>query len=450
MSDFSLLFQAADKFSAMILEAERWLWKNPQTGYREKKASAYLEAEYRTLGYKLSLAGDIPGFYTDIDTGRPGPRILVLGELDSLICRDHPDADPETGAVHACGHHAQSAALLGIAAVLKQPGALDGLCGSIRLCAVPAEELIETGYRETLREAGIIKYYGGKVEFLRRGYFDGCDIAFMVHSGGGPNTFGISRGANGCVVKNIAFKGVAAHAGGSPHAGVNALYAANLGLSAINALRETFRDSDHVRVHPIITSGGTAVNAIPSMVTLESYVRGADNDVIAKINKKVNRALAGAAASIGANVRLCDRPGYAPLLNDVNLTAAAEKAMKAVVPPENVHINSAGWDNGCTDMGDLSSVMPAIHPHCGGTSGTGHGNDYRISDPVSACVNSAKMQLALLDILLRGDAAEAKKIIAEAKPRYKTFADYFKAADAFILDRDAVTYRDDGVVELSF
>ena len=98
-----------------------------------------MEEAFEKLGYDIVRAGDIPGFYTVLDTGREGPEVLVLSELDSLICADHPDADPETGAVHCCGHHAQCAALVGLAAALKEPGVLDSLSGRIRLCAVPAE-----------------------------------------------------------------------------------------------------------------------------------------------------------------------------------------------------------------------------------------------------------------------------------------------------------------------
>ena len=147
----------------LMFAAERHIWKHPETGYREWKTHEYLAGEFKKLGYELTEAGNIPGFYTDLDTGRPGPKLLIMGELDSLIVATHPECDPETGFVHACGHHAQSAALLGIAAALKQPGALDGMSGSIRLMAVPAEELIEIGYRASLREKGIIKYFGGKV-----------------------------------------------------------------------------------------------------------------------------------------------------------------------------------------------------------------------------------------------------------------------------------------------
>lgn len=449
MVNYEKLLKSVDKHRKLIYEAERHIWKNPETGYKEWKTSAYMEAEFEKLGYSLIKAGDIPGFYTTIDTGRPGPCILIMGELDSLICADHPEANPETKAVHACGHNAQCAALLGIAAALREDGALEGLSGTIKLCAVPAEELIETGYRETLREAGTIKYFGGKVEFLHRGYFDDVDMAFMFHTSGGEHQFSANRGSNGCVVKNINYKGVAAHAGGSPHAGVNALYAANLGIQAINALRETFRDNDHIRVHPIITRGGVAVNAIPSDVAMESYVRGANMEVITETNKKINRALAGAAASIGGNVILSDRPGYTPLINDKNLLQIAEEAMRMIAPADEISITD-NWGTGCTDMGDISAVMPAIHPYAGGAVGIGHGNDYNIENPEKACVNSAKCQLIMIQMLLSNDARNAKKVIAEKDLRYKSKEEYFEAIDALTQDKEAVIYNEDGTIMLDY
>ena len=298
----------------LMFAAERHIWKHPETGYREWETHKYLAEKYKELGYELVEAGNIPGFYTDVDTGRPGPKLLIMGELDSLIVATHPECDPETGFVHACGHHAQSAALLGIAAALKQPGALDGMSGSIRLMAVPAEELIEIGYRASLREKGIIKYFGGKVEFMYRGFMDDCDIALLVHTSNSEKKgIGVSIGNNGCLTKNIDYEGVSSHAGGAPHLGVNALYAANLGLNAVNALRETFQEKDYIRFHPIVTRGGGAVNAIPNDVRVESYVRGASIEAIVSANNRINRALASSAAARAATVHLQDYPGYCPL-----------------------------------------------------------------------------------------------------------------------------------------
>ncbi len=443
------LFSLVDACREQILAAERYLWAHPETGYKEWTADAYLTEAFEALGYTLRRAGNIPGFTADLDTGRPGPRVLILGEMDSLLCVTHPEADPKTGAVHACGHHAQCAALLGLAAALKMPGATDGLCGSVRLCAVPAEELIEVGWREGLRRQGTIRYFGGKVEFLHRGYFDGVDMAFMFHTGGEAGHFSVNKGGNGCVVKNITYKGVAAHAGGAPHNGVNALYAANLGMQAINALRETFPDDDHIRVHPIVTEGGTAVNAIPNTVRLESYVRGASVEAIVRENRKVNRALAAAAAAMGAGVVLSDRPGYTPLLNDKTLLEIAGRAMAAVVGEENAAVTDK-WSTGCTDMGDLSAFMPAVHPYAGGCVGAGHGADYRIADPESACVGSAKCQLLLLALLLENDATEAKRVLANAKLRFPSAKDFLAAIDAMTMDKDAVQYKENGNITLDF
>ncbi len=271
--------------------------------------------KFTDLGYELVMADGITGFYTIVDTGRPGPTVLILGELDSIICPSHPKADPQTGAVHSCGHNAQCAALLGVAAALKEPNVLNDLSGKIKLCAVPAEELLEIEYRNELIKKGIIKYYGGKPEFLRRGYFDDVDMAFMIHTNTDKDYLTLPASV-GCIAKKITYKGVVAHAGTSPWNGKNAMYAATCGINACNALRETFMESDIIRFHPIITNGGDMVNAIPEKATIESYVRGLTFDAIKSANKRINQALCGAALSLDNNIEIIDKPGYAPLVND--------------------------------------------------------------------------------------------------------------------------------------
>lgn len=437
--------QAVEKHRKLILDALSYIWKNPETGYREWKTHAYLEEGFAKLGYELTLAGDIPGFTAEIDTGRPGPTVAVFGEMDALLNPDHPEADPATGACHTCGHCAQTAALLGLAAALKEPGVLDDLSGKIRLVVVPAEELIEVEYREQLRKAGTIRYMGGKPEFMYRGLLDGVDMAFMFHTGSSktPNSGAINKGSNGCIAKSVCYKGVAAHAGGSPHAGINALYAANLGLSAINALRETFRDDDHIRVHPIITAGGAAVNAIPDTVKLESYIRGASMDAIIAANKKVNRALAASAAAMGAKVQLQDIPGYWPRLYPQDGIDAVVEAMEQVL---DVASYDSDWSTGCSDLGDVGTVMPALHPVISGASGKAHGDDFRITDPECACVKSAQAQLCLLALLLRDGGERAKRIVANYKPEFASMQEYFDYVDQLDLDVEAVSYEDGKVI----
>ena len=434
-----------EKKRKIILDAYEYIWKNPETGYREVKTSKYLEDAFEALGYNLVRAGNIPGFYTVLDTGRPGPEVLVLGELDSLICPSHPEADPETGAVHSCGHCAQAAALLGIAAALKEPGALDEMCGRIRLCAVPAEELIEVGYRRELKKQGIIKYYGGKTEFLYRGYFDGVGLAFMVHTSVGK--FYVRKGSVGFLIKDVAYKGVASHAGGNPAGGRNALYAANAGLASVNAIRETFHEKDQVRVHPIITHGGDAVNAIPDLVKIESYVRANNFEAVKETSDKVNRALIGGAISLGTHIEINDMHGYSPLVNDDNMIKLAEDAARAALP-ELPFSTDMTVGTGSTDMGDISMVIPSVHPYMLGAEGISHGNNYRIADPEKACVGSAKWQVAMLYLLLKDDGARAKDILANAKTTFASKEEFIEYIDTFEAEGERIIYNENGMANV--
>ena len=434
-----LIEQAVNKYRKLILDAERQIWSTPETGYKEVRTSKFVEEQMRNLGYDLVMAGDIPGFYTVIDTGRVGPEVLILAELDSIICSTHPDCNKETGAVHACGHNAQCAALLGVAAALKEPNILDGLSGKIRLCFVPAEEVLEIEYRLQLRNKGIIKYLGGKSEFLHRGFFDGVDLAFMVHT---APKFSVLKGYVGALSKNVIYKGKSSHAGGSPQDGINALYAANLGLNAINSIRETFVEKDIMRVHPIITHGGDMVNAIPHEVKIESYVRGKNFDAIVKENKKINRALIGAALSLGANVEVVDMPAFTPLINDPGMIQVAKDAADIAIPEENF-TNDGLFGSGSTDMGDLSAIMPAIHPNCGGRKGTAHGADYYVADPEVACVKCAKWQVAMLKVLLQNNAERAIEVIKNFTPRFKSKEEFLAFQDGLWCSGNRITYNGD-------
>ncbi len=443
---YEKLYQAVEKHKDMILEAERHIWKNPEPGYREWKTHAYLKERYEAFGYELHEAGDIPGFYTDIDTGKPGPTIAVFGEMDSLIIPSHPECDPQTGAVHACGHHCQSAALLGLAAALKEPGVLDGLCGKIRLIAVPAEEGIEIDFRLGLKKDGIIKYMCGKPEFLRRGYLDGVDLAMMVHT---SQNMGLAcnKGSNGALIKYATFTGRSAHAGGAPHKGLNALYAASTALSAANALRETFQEKDTVRYHPIITKGGNVVNAIPDEVITESYLRAATVDATKAESLKINRAFAGAAAAMGCGVRFTDVHGFAPRYNDPNMKDVFKMIAADFFAEENLNFTDA-WGTASSDMGDIACVIPSVHPHIYGAQGASHGPEWVIVDPYTACVVSAKIQLGALAAFLENGAERAQYVIDNKCVPYASKEEYFAAVDSLSFDGEGVIYNEDGTVTL--
>ncbi len=433
---------AVDRNRDLILEAQKTIWDNPETGFREFQTSTYLEKQFEKLGYTLTRAGNIPGFYTILDTGRPGPEVMILGELDSLLCPEHPDANPGTGAVHCCGHNVQCAALLGVAAALKEPGVLENWSGRIRLCAVPAEETIEMEYRSSLKKQGIIHYMSGKAEFLYRGYFDGVDIAFMVHTTPGKN-FEVKKGMIGMLSKQVTYKGVASHAGAAPWNGCNALYAAAQGLNAINALRETFKETDLIRVHPIMTAGGSVVNAIPDKVVLESFVRGRSLDAIKKTNQKVNRALCGAALSLGTNIEIQDIMGAAPLTNSEEMIQVVVDAATAFPDVPLKCIDET--ETGSSDMGILSCMMPVVHPYAPGAKGAPHSTKFFIRDPELACVTSAKLQVEMLNLLLENDAVRAKKIIESYTPLFPTKEAYFESVDALTCSGERIVYGEDCV-----
>lgn len=437
-----------DKHRTLILDAFSYIWQHPETGYREWKTHAYLKAHFEELGYTLTECGNIPGFITEIDTGKEGPTVAVFGEMDGLLVPEHPEADPETGAVHACGHACQTAALLGLAAALKEEGALDGLCGKIRLVVVPAEEGIEADFRDSLCHQGIIRYTSGKVEFLYRGLLDNVDMAFMIHADtDAAHTGSMNGGSNGLLRKKVVFEGVAAHAGGYPHKGINALYAANLALSAINALRETFEDNKHIRVHPIITNGGASVNVIPNKVCMETFVRGADMNAVVEANVKVNRAIAASAAAMGARVHISDDCGTWPRWTDRVMAPVFTQAMEQVLSA--VDYGPERWGTGCSDMGDVASLMPTIHGYVGGACGTEHGSDYRVPDPEATCVDSAKVQLLALRLFLENKAENAWNAIRSYKPFFANTTDYFAYKNKLARDYDAVAYAEDGTVTLT-
>ena len=443
MTQIEKLHHYVDAQRERVYAAERFLWKHPAVGYKEHVANEYMEKQFGELGYNdLVMAGNVPGFYTDIDTGRPGPKILVMCELDALFCANHPDADPETTAAHACGHHAQCAAMLGVAGTLKQPGALDDMSGSIRLMVVPSEEGGDSIFRDELKAKGIIKYFSGKPEFMRRGFMDGVDIAFLVHGLiEKPKRFLIRGGSNGLIAKRVTFHGVAAHTGSSPHLGINALYAANLALSAINALRETFTEDERIRVSPILTKGGQAVNAIPSEVILDTYLRGSTIDAIVRTNKKINRAISGAAASIGATVSIHDYSMSFPLNNDRNMMELAEDAAETVVPSEDILRHFDKWTGSCTDMGHVSAVMPCIQVYCSGADGISHGASYQVIDVESACMNSAKCQISMMQLLLKDNAKRAKHIIENRKPVFPSIQALLDFYDQHVTDLEGVVYE---------
>jgi len=402
---------AADDLEALA----RQIFAQPELGFKEHHTAGLVHEWFDRLGLAHRDGIAVTGTRADLQCGAAGPTVAVLGELDSLLCWEHPERDPRTGAVHACGHNAQIAMMLGAGLALKEVA--PQLSGRIALMAVPAEEYVELEERLKFREQGQLEFLGGKAEMVRLGAFDDVDVAMMVHASTRPEDGDIAVGGtnNGVVAKFVRFLGRTSHAGGAPDQGINALSAARVALAGIDALRETFKDDDHIRVHPIVTRGGDVVNAIPADVRVELFCRGASVEAIEVAHRKVDRALKAGALAIGGAVEITTLPGYLPLSHDPSLINLFRANAQAVVGPANVR--DKGHGGGSTDMGDISHLVPTVHPYAGGASGAGHGADYRIDDYRKAVLNPAKVMAMTAIDLLADDAREAKRIKAEFKPQ---------------------------------
>ena len=411
------VWEAVDRRGQEIVGLGERIRRHPELGFKEVKTARLVEETLAGLGLAPRAGLALTGVRADAAGGAgAGPTLALLGELDALVVAGHPEGDPQTGAAHACGHNAQIAGLLGAAMGLLDAKAFDHLTGRVVFFAVPAEEYGDIEWRVTQARAGKLEFLGGKPELLRLGHFDDVDLAMMIHATSRPEDgkAGVPASNNGCIVKTVRYVGRAAHAGGAPHQGINALYAAQIGLMAINALRETFRDEDTIRVHPIITHGGSQVNVIPGEVRLETYVRGRTVEAILDANKKVDRALRAGALALGARVEIETLPGYMPMVCDPVMAAHFKATATTLFGAE--HYRQIGHRTGSTDMGDLSMVMPVLHPYVGGARGSGHGADYAIVDQPLAYLGPAKALAAMAVDLLADGAAGAREVLAAAKP----------------------------------
>ncbi len=417
--------EAIDSRSDELISLAKTILENPEPGFRETKTSRLVAGKFADMGMPARIGLALTGVRADLVGGSPGPALAVIGELDSLIVNEHPHADSGTGAAHACGHHCQIGMMLGAAMGLMQPDVLQSLSGRLAFMAVPAEEYIEIEYRDTLRRLGKLEFLGGKPELVRLGEFDDIDLAMMLHTTSNPDEklLCISEENNGTLAKKIQFLGRGAHAGGAPHLGINALNAASLALSAIHHNRETFRDEDSVRVHPIITKGGEAVSAVPADVRMETFVRGRTLDAIMDANVKVDRALKAGAMAVGGDVVIQTIPGYLPLRQNSAMSDVFKANAHQLVGEENTgYVRHRG---GSTDMGDISHLMPAIHPYVGGATGIGHGADYVVQDYGLAVITAAKA-LACTAIDLLADGAETGGGIVSRHRPEMTRPEYLK------------------------
>jgi len=412
--------ETIDKRKKEIVGLAQQVLANPEAGFREVKTAQLVAEKFQEMGIQHESGLALTGLKGRIKGGAgPGPSVAVIGELDSLVVTEHPNADPDTGAAHACGHHCQIGMMLGATMGLLTPEVMAQLSGEVVPFAVPAEEFIEVEQRLEMRKEGKLEFLGGKQELIRLGKFDDVDIAMMCHTASdmGERKFAMGGTSNGHVVKFVRYTGVGAHAGSLPHRGVNALNAASFAIQAINALREAHRADDTVRIHGIMTRGGEAVSAVPSDVRLEWRVRSSTPKVVVENSVAVDRCFRAGALAVGASVNITTIPGYLPMRHDTKLQDIFRRTAVDLLGDHATLVMPARRNRGgSTDMGDLSHIIPACHPYTAGAVGPGHSSEYIITDYESAVIVPAKIMAMVVIELLADGAKRAKEVKANHRP----------------------------------
>ncbi len=310
-----------------LFDITKQMYENPELGFEEVKAAGWLTEKLEKEGFdvKRGIAGLDTAFKATCDLGGQGPNIAFLCEYDAL-----------PGIGHGCGHNLIGPSSLGAAIALSKA---KGLNGTITVLGCPAEE---TG--------------GAKVILVEKGVFDDIDLAMMVHPSTHVQVYTTSYAIDAI---EFTYHGQTSHAASAPELGINALDAVIQLFNGINALRQHLKDD--VRIHGIINEGGQAPNVVPDLASARFYFRAKDRKYLNEMFQKILKIAEGAALMTGAkmewrnyelsNDNLAPNKRLAALFEE-NLIA---QGITDIEPPQD--------GKGSTDMGNVSHVVPAIHPY---------------------------------------------------------------------------------------
>ena len=299
---------------------------NPELGFEEEKASAWLIGYLEDSGFHVEpgIVGLATAFRATY--GQGSPRIALLAEYDAL---------PKIG--HGCGHNIIATSAVGAAVASKS--IIDQLGGSVVVLGTPGEEA-----------------FGGKIDMVKAGAFKEIDVAMMVH----PNILTmVTIQTLACSSLEVEFFGRPAHAAAQPHRGINALDAMILAFTSINSLRQHIKAE--ARIHGIITDGGEAPNVVPAHSAAVFMIRALDDDYLAELKDKVLNCFTGASVASGARLEYSWRDRtYAPMKNNATLAGLFKQNLESL--GRHVEAFDPRFGFGSTDMGNVSQVVPSIHP----------------------------------------------------------------------------------------
>ena len=338
--------KAIDERRDALFALSRAIHAKPELAYEEREASLRITEFLEGAGFAVQRGyKNVETSYRGDAKGRaPGPTVAILQEYDALA---------EIG--HACGHNL--IAMMGTAAAIGVRSVLDELPGRLAAIGTPAEE------------GG-----GGKVALVRAGGFADVDVAMMCHPSSRTLAGRTSLASNRV---DVEFYGKAAHAAAQPDRGINALDGVIQTFNNVNAMRQQLRPE--ARIHGIITNGGSAANIIPEYAMAKFSVRALDRRYQQEVLKRFIACAEGAAAATGTKLKVTvhENSGYENMVPSQPLAERWAAHMRAL--GQTVQATQDDERMGSTDMGNVSQILPAIHPYIGiAPDGTpGHSTAFR-------------------------------------------------------------------------
>lgn len=341
------ILEEIDNKKQELVDLSKYIWENPEIGYQEFKAKEVLTNYLEKEGFEVDRnVANIDTAFIAVKNGKgKGPRVAIMSEYDAL---------PVIG--HACGHNLFSVASIGAAVGIAK--VMDKLDGSIVVIGTPAEE-------------GTVPNAGAKAILIKEGIFEGIDAAMMCHAEG--RTI-VERQLVAAATVDAVFTGKPAHAGGSPHEGINALTAGVLTINNINALRQHFLP--RVIVNPVITEGGVAANTIPDKCTMRFSIRADKKVLLYEVIKKVEKCIEAGAMVTGCTYNInMDNNIYEDLTPNHELSNVFKDALDILEVPY-IDFESANY---AWDVGNISYVCPVIAPYIkiGSEDLVGHTEEFK-------------------------------------------------------------------------
>jgi amidohydrolase len=328
--------QALERVRRAVTDLSHRIHAHPELKWEEERAAGWVADALADRGF--AVTAPLCGLPTAVE-GRVGS-----GPLHVALCAEY-DALPDVG--HACGHNVIAASAVGAAVALAEVADDVGL--TVSVIGTPAEE------------GG-----GGKIALLERGAFTGVHAAMMTH----PFARDIVEWPMLAMDQLLVhYTGKEAHASAFPELGINAADAVTVGQVAIGLARQHLHAGE--RVHGIVTCGGHAPNIVPAQADAHYMIRALTVDGLAALRRRVERCFEAGAVATGASLTIdTPHPAYAEMHHDAGLAAAYAAnaaALGRATPPLSEDDRRAAAS---TDMGNVSQVIPSIHPAIGVGSGT--------------------------------------------------------------------------------